>query len=80
MGIPRGTGTHSEGHQSPRSLLPQSTDEVQKAAHKWYYYLWDTLDKPREERWLMFKLDAALLTFASLGEPQWNLEIFLPTC
>jgi len=34
---------------------------------KWYYYVWDTLDKPKEERWFMFKLDAALLTFASLG-------------
>jgi ACS family pantothenate transporter-like MFS transporter len=33
----------------------------------WYYYVWDTLDKPKEERWFMFKLDAALLTFASLG-------------
>jgi ACS family pantothenate transporter-like MFS transporter len=40
---------------------------LRKKPHKWYYYLWDTLDKPKEERWFMFKLDAALLTFASLG-------------
>jgi hypothetical protein len=34
---------------------------------KWTRYVWDTLDKPKEERWFMFKLDAAILTFASLG-------------
>ena len=28
---------------------------------------WATLDKPPEERRFLFKLDAALLTFASLG-------------
>jgi ACS family pantothenate transporter-like MFS transporter len=45
----------------------QSSAELENKPHKWYYYLWDTLDKPKEERWFMFKLDAALLTFASLG-------------
>jgi hypothetical protein len=45
-------------------ILIQSESKKEK---KWYYYLWDTLDKPKEERWFMFKLDAALLTFASLG-------------
>lgn len=33
----------------------------------WRSYLWDTFDKSPEERALLFKLDAALLTFASLG-------------
>ncbi|KAF2015865.1 pantothenate transporter [Aaosphaeria arxii CBS 175.79] len=45
-------------HRARRSADP---------SRHWYYYLWDTLDKPKEERWFMFKLDAALLTFASLG-------------
>lgn len=45
-----------------------SEEELTQKNHKWYYYLWDTLDKPKEERWFMFKLDAALLTFASLGQ------------
>jgi ACS family pantothenate transporter-like MFS transporter len=45
----------------------QTSEELKNKPHKWYYYLWDTLDKPKEERWFMFKLDAALLTFASLG-------------
>ena len=33
----------------------------------WISYLWDTLDKSPEERKFLFKLDAAVLTFASLG-------------
>lgn len=35
---------------------------------KWQSYLWDTFDKSPEERKFLFKLDFALLTFASLGE------------
>lgn len=51
----------------PATSTIRSDEEVTVKPHKWYYYLWDTLDKPKEERWFMFKLDAALLTFASLG-------------
>jgi ACS family pantothenate transporter-like MFS transporter len=49
------------------NVVIQSKQEMEQKPKKWYYYLWDTLDKPKEERWFMFKLDAALLTFASLG-------------
>ncbi|UKZ72320.1 uncharacterized protein TrAtP1_013263 [Trichoderma atroviride] len=38
--------------------------EVKK---RWVSYLWDTLDKSPEERRFLFKLDAVLLSFASLG-------------
>lgn len=34
---------------------------------KWQSYVWDSLDKSPEERKFLFKLDAAVLTFASLG-------------
>ncbi|KAK1243038.1 hypothetical protein MKX08_005850 [Trichoderma sp. CBMAI-0020] len=34
---------------------------------RWVSYLWDTLDKSPEERRFLFKLDAVLLSFASLG-------------
>jgi hypothetical protein len=34
---------------------------------KWISYIWDTFDKSPEERKLLFKLDTAILTFASLG-------------
>lgn len=46
-----------------------STLDAVKARPKrsWRSYLWDTFDKSPEERTFLFKLDAALLTFASLG-------------
>ena len=34
---------------------------------KWQSYIWDSLDKSPEERKFLFKLDSAVLTFASLG-------------
>ncbi|KKA22969.1 hypothetical protein T310_3021 [Rasamsonia emersonii CBS 393.64] len=34
----------------------------------WVSYLWDTFDKSPEERRLLFKLDTAILTFASLDQ------------
>ena len=39
----------------------------EKVKRKWVSYIWDTFDKPPEERRFLFKLDAAILTFASLG-------------
>lgn len=33
----------------------------------WRSYIWDSLDKSPEERRFLFKLDSAVLTFASLG-------------
>jgi hypothetical protein len=33
----------------------------------WTSYLWDTFDKSPKERRFLFKVDAAILTFASLG-------------
>lgn len=50
------------------SHVVEASEEVKHRPRKWYFFLWDTLDKPKEERWFMFKLDAALLTFASLGK------------
>lgn len=34
---------------------------------RWYSYIWDTFDKSPEERKFLFKVDAAILSFASLG-------------
>ncbi|KAF6801022.1 MFS transporter liz1 [Colletotrichum sojae] len=58
---------------SPRSKSPTSVDAAAAAVVEakpkstWKSYLWDTLDKSPEERRFMFKLDAVILTFASLG-------------
>ncbi|KAJ6133818.1 hypothetical protein N7523_000140 [Penicillium sp. IBT 18751x] len=47
----------------------ESSDPViEKTVKKrWVSYIWDTFDKSPEERKLIFKLDSAILTFASLG-------------
>ncbi|KAF2448552.1 pantothenate transporter [Karstenula rhodostoma CBS 690.94] len=67
--FPARTPTSTRPSRSPDELpqVIEASEEVKQKPRKWYYYLWDTLDKPKEERWFMFKLDAALLTFASLG-------------
>ena len=38
-----------------------------KPKRTWTSYIWDTLDKPPAERRFLFKLDSALLSFATLG-------------
>ena len=38
-----------------------------KPKRTWKSYLWDTFDKSPEERRFLFKLDSAVLTFATLG-------------
>jgi MFS transporter, ACS family, pantothenate transporter len=38
-----------------------------KPKQNWRSYIWDSLDKSPEERRFLFKLDCAVLTFASLG-------------
>ena len=50
----------------------EPSDKAEEIIHenvqrKWQSYLWDSLDKSLEERKFLFKLDFALLTFASLG-------------
>ncbi|OKP02506.1 Pantothenate transporter liz1 [Penicillium subrubescens] len=55
--------SHADEATEPRSVL-----KVQKIPkRKWTSYIWDTFDKSPEERRLLFKLDTAILTFASLG-------------
>ncbi|KAI0604615.1 hypothetical protein TUN205_11134, partial [Pyrenophora tritici-repentis] len=47
MGIPQNISTDVIAATSST----HSNEEVKPKPHKWYYYLWDTLDKPKEERW-----------------------------
>ena len=54
--------------QDPKSAQAKADELVQgEVQRKWQSYVWDTLNKSPEERKFLFKLDAALLTFASLG-------------
>ncbi|KAL6883190.1 major facilitator superfamily domain-containing protein [Trichoderma longibrachiatum] len=64
---------HSSDSKSLASLQVDATDaDSSQIAHtnvkrRWVSYIWDSLDKSPEERLFLFKLDAVLLTFASLG-------------
>jgi hypothetical protein len=57
------TDSGSEEAAAPSSIIKETPQK------KWTSYLWDTFDKSPEERRFLFKLDAAILTFASLGKP-----------
>lgn len=47
---------------------PSVTEVLEeKPKRTWKSYLWDTFDKSPEERRFLFKLDAVLMTLASLG-------------
>ncbi|KAL3462835.1 major facilitator superfamily domain-containing protein [Aspergillus heterothallicus] len=51
-----------------RAADPDPTAVLQETPkRRWVSYIWDTFDKSPEERRLLTKLDAAILTFASLG-------------
>lgn len=49
------------GHTPTETLVAESPKRT------WRSYVWDTFDKSPEERRFLFKLDAVILTFASLG-------------
>ena len=54
--------------QAPELPNERAEATIQKSVKKsWKGWIWDTFDKSPEERNFLFKLDAALLTFASLG-------------
>ncbi|KAI0166727.1 MFS general substrate transporter [Hypoxylon sp. FL1284] len=53
---------------------PSSSHVVKKPKQTWRSYFWDTFDKSPEERRFLFKLDAVILTFASLGYFIKNLD------
>jgi hypothetical protein len=40
----------------------------------WKGYLWDTWELPPDQRWLLSKVDAFVLTFASLGYFLKNID------
>lgn len=40
---------------------------VVKPIKTWKGYIWDTWELPRDQRWLLFKVDAFVLTFASVS-------------
>lgn len=54
--------------KSDKADVDPQRDLIQpEPKRRWVSYLWDTFDKSPQERRLLFKLDFAILTFASLG-------------
>jgi hypothetical protein len=47
---------------------------VAQPVKTWKGYLWDTWDLPQDQRQLLFKVDAFVLTFASIGYFLKNLD------
>lgn len=61
----------SQASDGPRSLQPWESPGFKGASLRFWRtfqrYAWDDPDKPKEEKWFLFKLDVFLLTSASLG-------------
>jgi hypothetical protein len=49
-------------------------EESEKSGKSWKSYVWDTWELPKEQRWLLFKVDAFVLTFASIGYFLKNID------
>ncbi|KAF8848307.1 allantoate permease [Acephala macrosclerotiorum] len=48
---------------------------IVKPLKSWKGYVWDTWELPKDQRWLLFKLDAFVLTFASIGYFLKNIDL-----
>lgn len=68
-------GLTDEKHQQQVTGKSEETDSSSVSGisvestpkRTWRSYVWDTFDRSPEERRFLFKLDAVILTFASLG-------------
>jgi ACS family pantothenate transporter-like MFS transporter len=64
---------HAEDGIWPYSLDAEATPHgsqdqlVVKPLKTWKGFIWDTWELPKDQRWLLFKVDAFILTFASVG-------------
>ncbi|KAF4460158.1 MFS general substrate transporter [Fusarium albosuccineum] len=65
------TTVYNHDTESTRS---SHEDVVVKPLKTWKGYLWDTWELPPEQRWLLFKVDAFVLTFASIGYFLKNID------
>ncbi|KAJ3546017.1 hypothetical protein NM208_g2219 [Fusarium decemcellulare] len=52
----------------------QPSDIIVKPVKTWKGYIWDTWELPPDQRWLLFKVDAFILTFASIGYFLKNID------
>lgn len=76
MGNPGNNGevTISSINRDIENISDGSSDNSTVKPKSWKGYLWDTWDLPPDERWLLFKVDAFVLTFASIGYFLKNID------
>lgn len=61
-------GVNDGGEDSGTNSIHQEPTNIATTPKKtWRSYIWDTFDKSPEERRFLFKLDAVVLSLASLG-------------
>jgi ACS family pantothenate transporter-like MFS transporter len=72
---------HSQSDTSPDTShevkpweKPGFLGAARRAHRTFQRYAWDDPDKPREEKWFLFKLDVFLLSSACLGYFSKNLD------
>jgi hypothetical protein len=65
MGNPKDISTYTVDAEVGHSP-DDSQEQLVKPIKTWKGYIWDTWELPKEERWFLFKLDAFVLTFASV--------------
>ncbi|KAE8378049.1 major facilitator superfamily domain-containing protein [Aspergillus bertholletiae] len=72
---------HSNSTSGSTRLRPESEETSSSDQPKvqpirsWKGYIWDTWELPADQRWLLFKVDAFVLTFASIGYFLKNLDL-----
>lgn len=66
MGLPENNAALYSPDTNEGGLVGSQETLVVKPIKSWKGYLWDTWELPPDQRWLLFKLDAFVLTFASV--------------
>lgn len=71
-----GRAADSDTRSVDIEVSPNASTEkiVVKEIKTWKGQVWDTWELPPEQRWLLFKVDAFVLTFASLGYFLKNID------
>lgn len=73
MGHPE-QATRTISASDPESGPSESQEQLVKPIRSWKGYIWDTWELPADQRRLLFKVDAFVLTFASIGYFLKNID------
>lgn len=69
---------YAVGHATDVESGPsESQEQLVKPTKTWKGYLWDTWELPADQRRLLFKVDAFVLTFASVSPPPPTIVVLM---